>query len=170
MQDDVDDGMDWLVKQGIVDRSRVCLVGASYGGYVALWGATRNPERYRCAASFAGISDLKAQLGYQKGFLSLPDRKDWQKQVRGESDFNLQSVSPLAQVAKLRVPVMLAHGDEDKRVPPKQSTLYQKALAQAGKAHEIYIYPGAGHGLDKPADHADYLTKLEAFLGKHNPP
>jgi dipeptidyl aminopeptidase/acylaminoacyl peptidase len=61
MQDDIDDGMDWLVKQGIADAKRVCLVGISYGGYAALWGATRNPERYRCAVSLAGVSDIVRQ-------------------------------------------------------------------------------------------------------------
>ena len=62
MQDDLDDGLDWLVSNGMVDAKRVCIVGASYGGYAALWGAIRNPERYRCAASIAGVTDLEAQL------------------------------------------------------------------------------------------------------------
>jgi dipeptidyl aminopeptidase/acylaminoacyl peptidase len=68
MQDDLDDGMDWLVERGIVDPARVCIVGASYGGYAALWGVTRNPERYRCAASFAGVTDFDRQLRYANDF------------------------------------------------------------------------------------------------------
>jgi len=68
MQDDLDDGMDWLAKQGTIDPKRVCIVGSSYGGHAAMWGAIRNPERYRCAARFAGVSDLKRQIKYANGF------------------------------------------------------------------------------------------------------
>ena len=60
MQDDLDDGVKWLVEQGKVDAKRVCIMGASYGGYAAMWAAARNPGIYRCAISFAGISDLAA--------------------------------------------------------------------------------------------------------------
>jgi dipeptidyl aminopeptidase/acylaminoacyl peptidase len=170
MQDDVDDGMDWLVKQGIVDAGRVCIVGASYGGYVALWGATRNPERYRCAVSFAGVSDLKDQLNYQTDFLiGRGDRREWEDTVKGDKSFNLLQVSPISRVADLKVPVMLVHGDKDKRVLPRQSTQYDRALTAAGKPNETYIVPGAGHGFDKPSDQKAYLDRLEAFLAKHNP-
>lgn len=170
MQDDLDDGMDWLVKSGTVDAKRVCLVGGSYGGYAALWGATRNPERYRCAVSFAGVSDLKQQLDYQADFLTGTRwRKDWQNRVRGEKDFDLAQVSPISSATSLKVPVMLAHGDADAIVPVKQTTLYARALAAAGKPHETYIYPGEGHGFEKAANEKDYLDKLEAFLAKHNP-
>ena len=68
MQDDLDDGMDWLAKQGTIDPKRVCIVGSSYGGHAAMWGAIRNPERYRCAARFAGVSDLKRRIKYANGF------------------------------------------------------------------------------------------------------
>lgn len=170
MQDDLDDGMDWLVEQGIVDPERVCLVGGSYGGYAALWGATRNPERYRCAVSFAGVSDLRAQLDHQQDFLvSRRYRKDWRNIVSGQKEFDLRSVSPLAQVEKLRVPVLIAHGDEDERVPSEQSTRYAKALEEAGKPHELYIYEGEGHGFSEREHETDYLKQVEAFLSKYNP-
>jgi dienelactone hydrolase len=170
MQDDIDDGMDWLAKQGIVDPKRVCIVGGSYGGYVAAWGATRNPERYRCAVSFAGVTDLAEQLDYQSDFLTGTRwRKDWQNTVRGDKDFDLDSVSPLKQVARLKVPIMLVHGSADTTVLPQQSTAYDKALTAAGKVHETYIYPGEGHGFDRSKDEKDYLDKLEAFLTKYNP-
>lgn len=171
MQDDLDDGMDWLVKEGIADPKRVCLVGASYGGYAALWGATRNPERYRCAASFAGLSDLSRQLRYSRNFFgNRKSARKWQDRVRGDPNFQLAEISPIDQVARLNVPVFLAHGDDDKTVPVKQSSLYAKALAKAGKTHEYYAYPGEGHGLTDPANLRTYLDRLEAFLRKHNPP
>lgn len=170
MQDDLDDGMDWLVKQGIADAKRVCMVGASYGGYAALWGAARNPERYRCAVSFAGVSDVKSQLSYQKDLMfDRRYRSEWQAQVRGDKAFDLATVSPLSNIAALKVPVMLAHGDKDDRVPLRQSQRYADALTAAGKPHEYYVYRGEGHGFTKAENQKDYFEKLEAFLAKYNP-
>lgn len=170
MQDDLDDGMDWLVKEGTVDAGRVCIVGSSYGGYAALWGATRNPERYRCAASLAGVSDLKRQLDYQTDFLiDRRYRRDWRTTVQGQKDFDLDSVSPLKQIERLSVPLLIAHGDDDQRVPYKQSSLYAKALQAAGKPHEFHSYAGEGHSLESEENMRDWLDRLEAFLAKYNP-
>ena len=170
MQDDLDDGMDWLVKQGIVDAKRVCIVGASYGGYAALWGATRNPERYRCAASYAGVSDLKRQLGYQLAFkISTRYRKDWRKKVQGDAAFDTRTVSPLFTVDRLTVPVLLGHGDADQTVPFKQSKLYVDALKKAGKPVEFISFAKEGHGFSSEATMKAWFDKLEAFLAKNNP-
>jgi len=170
MQDDLDDGMDWLAKEGTIDPKRVCLVGSSYGGYAALWGAVRNPERYRCAASFAGISDLKRQLKYQIEFkVSKRYRKDWRKTVQGDETFDLTTVSPLFAIDKLKVPLLIVHGDDDQRVPYKQSKLYADALAKAGKAYEFITLKGEGHGFSSDANQQLWLDKLDAFLTKYNP-
>jgi dipeptidyl aminopeptidase/acylaminoacyl peptidase len=170
MQDDLDDGMDWLAKQGTIDAKRVCIVGASYGGYAALWGATRNPERYRCAASFAGVSDVSRQLKYQLDFaLNRRYRKDWRTTVKGDDSFDLKTVSPLYMAAKLTVPVLLAHGDADQTVPLRQSKLYADALARTGKTYEFHVYANEGHGFTSAADYQDWLDRLEAFLKKYNP-
>ncbi len=170
MQDDLDDGMDWLAKEGMIDPGRVCLIGSSYGGYAALWGAVRNPERYRCAASFAGISDLKRQLKFQIAFkISKRYRKDWKRTVQGAETFDLTTVSPLFAVDKLTVPVLLAHGDEDQRVPYKQSKLYADALAKAGKPYEFITMKGEGHGFSSDANQQLWFDKLDAFLTKYNP-
>ena len=170
MQDDLDDGMDWLAKDGTIDPKRVCLVGSSYGGYAALWGAVRNPERYRCAASFAGISDLKRQLKYQIEFkVSKRYRKDWRKTVQGDEKFDLTTVSPLFSIDKLKVPLLIVHGDDDQRVPYKQSKLYADALAKAGKSYEFITLKGEGHGFSSDANLQLWLDKLDAFLTKYNP-
>jgi dienelactone hydrolase len=170
MQDDLDDGMDWLVKEGIADPKRVCIVGSSYGGYAALWGATRNPERYRCAASFAGVTDVPKQLKYSRDFfINAKSARAWKDRVRGEESFNLKDISPIGQVDRLQVPVLITHGNEDQRVPLKQSSAYAKALEKAGKPHEYRVYADEGHGLTSPANRKDYFDRLEAFLKKHNP-
>jgi dipeptidyl aminopeptidase/acylaminoacyl peptidase len=170
MQDDLDDGMDWLVKDGIVDAKRVCIVGSSYGGYAAMWGATRNPERYRCAASFAGVSDVQKQLKYSRSFFTSASKaREFRDRVRGDEQFRLADISPSGRVQDLKVPILLTHGDEDQRVPLKQSALYAAALAKAGKTHEYKVYAGEGHGLSDPANSKDYYDRLEAFLKKYNP-
>ncbi|MEE9434704.1 MAG: prolyl oligopeptidase family serine peptidase [Sphingorhabdus sp.] len=170
MQDDLDDGMDWLVKEGIVDAGRVCLVGSSYGGYAALWGVIRNPERYRCAASFAGVTHWRKQLKYDGKFFKSRHARAWKKKVRGEEDFDLDSVSPAEQAARLKRPVLLTHGDEDGNVPISQFNMMLKAAKKAGANIESKVYKGEGHGLAKRANEKDWYDRLEAFLKKHNPP
>jgi dipeptidyl aminopeptidase/acylaminoacyl peptidase len=170
MQDDLDDGMDWLAHDGIIDPKRVCLIGSSYGGYAALWGAHRNPERYRCAASYAGVSDLGKQLKYQISFrINRRYRKDWRQTVLGTENFDTTSVSPLYAAASLKVPVLLMHGDADQTVPYKQSKSYADALKAAGKIYEFYSHADEGHGFTTGANFQDWLDRLDAFLTRYNP-
>ncbi|MBN8502330.1 MAG: S9 family peptidase [Sphingomonadales bacterium] len=171
MQDDLDDGMDWLVNQGLVDPKRVCMVGSSYGGYAALWAVIRNPERYRCAASFAGVTDWNAQLRYDRNFFSRESGKKWKQRISGSGPgFNLDQVSPVQQIARLTRPVLVVHGERDFNVPFKQYTALKAAAATAGKPIETLTFPDEGHGFDKQANEGRWLDTLEAFLTKHNPP
>lgn len=169
MQDDLDDGMDWLAKQGAIDPSRVCMVGSSYGGYAALWAVTRNPERYRCAASFAGVTDWDKMLSYDERFLTRSGNKNWKRLVRGEEKADMDAVSPLQQVAALNRPVLIGQGGEDSNVPPKQAELYIKALKKAGKPYDYRFYEDEGHGFSDSANLSDWLTRLDAFLQASNP-
>ncbi len=170
MQDDLDDGMDWAVARGYADPKRVCLVGASYGGYAALWGVIRNPERYRCAASFAGVTDWAAQLRYDKNYFSRESGRKWKAKISGsQQGFSLDDVSPVKQIGRLTRPVLLVHGERDFRVPFKQYTALKLAAAAAGKPLELLTFPDEGHGFDKAANEAKWLDTLEAFLRRHNP-
>ncbi|MBN8280120.1 MAG: S9 family peptidase, partial [Gammaproteobacteria bacterium] len=106
MQDDVDDGVSWLVGAGKVDPARVCIVGWSYGGYVAQVAAFRNPGTYRCAASVAGISDLAAMIRYDRRFMWGSNFRKWRAKVQGDaSTRELKAVSALTQVSGIRVPL-----------------------------------------------------------------
>jgi dienelactone hydrolase len=170
MQDDLDDGVRWLAGRGIVDPKRVCIMGASYGGYAAMWAAARNPEIYRCAISFAGVSDIRSMLRYDPStWIARRYYRDWRDRIRGDPKFDLEKVSPLAHAADIRIPLLLAHGKDDKRVPPSQSTKLHEALQRAGKAHEYVLYPEEGHGFAKPENAVDFLTRVERFLAQHNP-
>lgn len=169
MQDDLDDGMDWAVAQGFADPKRVCVVGSSYGGYAALWAVIRNPDRYRCAASFAGVTDWNSQLRYDRNFFSRDNAKKWKRRVAGADGFNLDEVSPVKQVARLTRPVLLAHGEKDTTVPFRQFKSLRDAAAKARIPIDLLVFPDEGHGFDKSANEAKWLNQLEAFLTKHNP-
>ena len=170
MQDDLDDAMDWAVKEGIADPARVCMVGASYGGYAALWAAIRNPERYRCAVSFAGVTDWKKQLKYDANFFTRKGAKGWRTRIQGEdAKFDLDLVSPVAQIGRLTRPVLVTHGEDDSNVPFKQFLLLRDAATKAGKPIETLTFAGEGHGFADDANEARYLDAIEAFLAKHNP-
>ena len=170
MQDDIDDGVRWLAAQGVADPKRVCIMGASFGGYAAMWAAVRNPDLYRCAVSFAGISDSAGQLRFDRpGFENGRSFKGWQARIQGARGFELASISPLAQVARLRTPILIAHGEADDNVPVIQSIQLHDALTKLGRPHEFVVYPGEGHGLDNPVNEADFLNRVGVFLDKNNP-
>ena len=171
MQDDIDDAMDLAVEQGIADRGRVCVVGSSYGGYAAMWAVIRNPERYRCAASFAGVSDWKRQLRYDANFFTRKGSRKWRDRVRGaDGEFDLDLVAPAENAAKLTRPLLLAHGKRDTNVPFSQFRMMEKAAAKAGAPVETLVFDEAGHGFYKPADEEKWYEALAGFLLKHNPP
>jgi dipeptidyl aminopeptidase/acylaminoacyl peptidase len=170
MIDDIEAGVDWLAGQGIVDPARVCIMGGSYGGYAALWSAVRSASRYRCAISFAGVSDLRALLRHDARFV-LPRRymREWRRRVQGEESLDLDAISPLRQAARVAVPVLIAHGELDRRVPVSQSRDLARALNRRGAAVEAVFYREAGHGFSRAEDQADFLRRVEAFLARHNP-
>jgi dipeptidyl aminopeptidase/acylaminoacyl peptidase len=170
MQDDLNDGVDWLARSGRIDPKRVCIVGSSYGGYAAMWGAVRNPERYRCAASFAGVSDLPALLRTSREVFSATRYyREWRTKVVGVENVDLKSVSPLNHISELKVPLLIGHGEKDERVPVKQSRQMVDALARVGAPVSSIFYKDEGHGFDKSADLEDWLKRLEGFLAKYNP-
>jgi dipeptidyl aminopeptidase/acylaminoacyl peptidase len=170
MQDDIDDGVKWLVDQGKVDPKRVCIMGASYGGYAAMWAAARNPDIYRCAISLAGISDVEAMLKYdRKLFSATRYYRNWREKVQGDKEFDLATVSPLRAVDRISIPLLIAHGDKDETVPVAQSRKLHDALTKANRPHEFVVYEGEGHGFDQPEHSIDFLKRVEAFLKTHNP-
>jgi dipeptidyl aminopeptidase/acylaminoacyl peptidase len=170
MIDDLEDGVDWLVQQGIADSHRVCIMGASYGGYAALWAPIRHPERYRCAISFAGVTDVRAILRYDARLFSAPRySREWRRRIEGEERTDLSLISPLQQAARLTIPVLIAHGEQDRTVPVSQSHNLVRALTRAGVPPESVFYQQEAHGFTKPQDSIDFLQRVEAFLTAHNP-
>ena len=173
MQDDVTDGVEHLIENGLVDRDRICIVGSSYGGYAALQGAAAQPDLYRCAASISGISDLPAMLRWERGEAgSDSDRYDyWLKSIGDPSTDRerLDAVSPIRRAADWRTPLLLIHGDDDDIVPISQSRDMERALRRAGKAVRYVVLEDAGHSDWSTLQETTALTELERFLADNLP-
>ncbi|MEP3226868.1 MAG: S9 family peptidase [Parasphingorhabdus sp.] len=171
MIDDIDDGTDWLIEQGITDKNKICIMGASYGGYAALWSSIRQPEKYKCAISLNGVTDVRAMLKYdRKQFAARRYARKWEEKVAGEEKKDLEAISPVQQAARMRVPVLVAQGQRDTNVPKEQAYDFVKALNKAGfdKLEKIY-FPKSGHDFANSADSTNFLKKSLQFLAKHNP-
>jgi len=170
MQTDISDGVAALARAGVIDAKRVCIVGASYGGYAALAGVTLQHGLYRCAVSVAGISDMKKMLtDINAG--SGPDRRalNFWRGLAGAKSEDLDAISPLRFVDKADVPVLLIHGENDTVVPIIQSQLMERALRQAGKPVELVTMPGEDHWLSVPATRETMLERAVGFVEKNNP-
>jgi dipeptidyl aminopeptidase/acylaminoacyl peptidase len=164
MQDDVTDATRWAIEQGIADPARICIYGASYGGYAALMGVAREPGLYKCAAGYVGVYDLP--LMHTTG--------DIQKRGSGESYLRdwigtpeaLDKVSPARLAGKIKVPVFLAAGGQDERAPQVHSERMEKALREAGVPVESLYYKSEGHGFYEEAHKREYYSRLLAFLSR----
>ena len=162
MQDDLIDGLDWLIDVGITDPNRVCIVGGSYGGYAALVAAYKTPDRFKCAISFAGVADLSDLVnrfyGYLLGRLTIA------RLPKGKA---LAENSPLQNVDDIGIPLLLVHGDVDRSVMIEQSNKLAAALEKAGKEFE-YIYQENGdHFLSLQSHRTQFLEAMDIFLAKH---
>lgn len=164
MQDDLTDATRWAVEQGIADADRICLYGASYGGYAALMGVAKEPGLYQCAVGLAGVYDVDRLVRDDQGgsrFLA-----QYSSSWIGEPG-TLAQVSPVRLAERIKVPVFLAAGGEDERVEFKQSELMEAALKKAGVPFETLYYPNEGHGFYREENRLAYNRKLLDFLARH---
>jgi len=165
MQDDLVDAVGWAAKQGIADPKRVCIVGGSYGGYAAFRAAQRDKGVYRCAVSFAGVSDMAAMLRYDGSFLNGGRNKDYLRKQAPD----LKAVSPINFAADFSTPILIMHGKTDQVVPVKQSREMVERLKAAGATYRYVEQPLGDHHFTRQADRLQFLQELEAFLAKYNP-
>ncbi|MGN6817842.1 MAG: alpha/beta hydrolase family protein [Sphingomonas sp.] len=165
MQDDLVDAVAWAAKQGIADPKRVCIVGGSYGGYAAFRAAQRDKGVYRCAVSFAGVSDMSAMLRYDGSFLNGGRNKDY---LRAQAP-DLKAVSPINFATDFSTPILIMHGKADQVVPVKQSREMVEKLKAAGATYRYVEQPLGDHHFTRQADRLQFLQELEAFLAKYNP-
>ncbi len=164
MQDDVTDATRWAIAQGIADPDRICIYGASYGGYAALEGAVKEPDLYKCAIGYVGIYDLK--LMYNRG--DIPQStygKKYLERVLGKDDAVLEQRSPIDQLDRLKAKVMLIVGGEDDRAPPIQGQHMRSALESRNTPCEWLYQAKEAHGFYKEENVADLYSRVDAFLG-----
>lgn len=166
MQDDITDTVRWVVSEGIADPERICIYGASYGGYSALVGAYRDPELYRCAIGYAGVYDLP--MMYDKG--DIPEAEsgvNFLESVLGTDRAELESRSPTFNAAKIRAKVMLVHGKLDERAPFAHARKMRQALIDAGNPPQWLVENREGHGFRDHDNRLAMYTALVAFLDGH---
>jgi dipeptidyl aminopeptidase/acylaminoacyl peptidase len=167
MQDDVTDATRWAIAQGIADPKRIAIAGASYGGYSALMALVREPDLYRCAVAWVGVTDL----GYlhSVGWSDVP--KTFRK--KGLSIFvgdkaadaeDLRAHSPLTHAATIRHPLLLAYGQKDRRVPLVHGEDFYKAVRENNPRVEWVEYKDEGHGWRAPENRLDFYNRMARFL------
>lgn len=171
MQTDIEDGVTALVRARIADPARICIVGASYGGYAALAGATLTPDRYKCAASISGVSDLNDMLSEtvaQAGRDSMS--ADYLRLSIGDPVADrdaIRAVSPVNLADRVQIPVLLVHGADDTVVPIAQSQRMYERLTGAGKNVRFVRLQNDDHWLSDSPTRVQMLRELDTFLAQH---
>jgi dipeptidyl aminopeptidase/acylaminoacyl peptidase len=169
MQHDVTDGVKHLIDQGIVDADRVCIAGASYGGYAALAGAAFTPDLYRCSVSVAGVSDLVEMLRWEENRYGVESGvvKFWRKHIGKTSDPDVAQFSPARAADKVTSTVLMMHGVDDTVVPYVQTEFMETAMKRAKIKHEIFQLKSEDHWLSRSPSRIEMLTQLDRFLEQH---
>jgi dipeptidyl aminopeptidase/acylaminoacyl peptidase len=167
MQDDITDGVMWAVEQGVVDKDRVCIYGASYGGYAAMAGLTFTPDLYKCGINYVGVTDIGLL------FKTAPDSwgagKETLKKMVGDPDTEkefLQEWSPSNHADKIKVPVFMAYGSQDPRVNIRHARVMGKAMKKNDVEYELMIKK-EGHGFRKTENRHDFYARMESFLAEN---
>lgn len=173
MQDDITAGVEQLVREGLVDRSQVCILGASYGGYAALWGGATQPDLYRCVISVSGVSDLPALMAHarRQNGADSDTYAYWLRSIGdpGSDRERLEATSPVRRVDGWRAPTLLIHGARDDLTPYDQSQDMERALKRAGVDVRLVELEDEGHNGWSTKSEALALTEIETFLARHLP-
>jgi dipeptidyl aminopeptidase/acylaminoacyl peptidase len=166
IQQDLIDGVKWAIAENYADPQRICVYGGSFGGYSAMMTTIRAPGMFKCAVGYAGIYDLA--MMYKKGDIkSNASGRSYLNTVIGRDDADLAANSPDRLADKIDVPVLLVHGEDDKRAPFAQAKAMRAALDAAHKPYEWVSKPGEGHGFYDEKNNIEFYNRLQAFLEKH---
>jgi len=164
MQDDLTDATKWAIREGIADPNRICIYGASYGGYASLMGVAKEPDLYKCAIGNVGVYDM--QMMYGRGDIQGSESgENFLEDSLGRND--LAAISPNRLAANIKVPVLLMAGREDVRAPPAHTEAMYRALQSLGKPVEMKIYQGEGHGNYLVENQIDFANRVLSFLDKY---
>ena len=168
MQDDVTDGVQWLIKEGIADPKRVAIYGGSYGGYTTLAGITFTPDLYAAAVDYVGVSNLFTFMGtippYWKPYLAMLH------EMVGHPENDkalLTAASPVLHTDKIKTPLFVAQGAKDPRVNKDESDQMVEALKKRGVVVEYMVKDNEGHGFRNEENRFDFYEAMEKFLARH---
>ena len=168
MQDDITDGVNWLIDEGIADPERIGIYGGSYGGYATLAGLTFTPELYTCGVDYVGVSNiftwLEAFPPYWKPFLEMVYEMVGNPETDKEM---LEAVSPFFHVDKIQAPLLVAQGANDPRVKQEESDQIVEALTARGIDVPYMVKENEGHGFGNEENRFDFYRAMESFLGKY---
>ncbi len=169
MQDDLADTLAWAVKQGWADPQRACIMGASYGGYAALMGAITQADLFKCAVNWVGVTDIGLMSSISWSDMSDEWKDYGMKRLVADPDADaaqIKATSPLRRASEIRLPLLMAYGGEDRRVPLKHGT-EMKAALRADQPLEWVVYPDEGHGWFNLKTNQDFWGRVERFLARH---
>jgi len=168
MEDDLIDGLNWAVAQGLADPKKVAIYGGSYGGYAALAGAAFFPDTFRCAIDEFGPSNLFTLFATMPPWWDVDVRNLFFTRVgdpdKSEDRAYLTRASPLFSADKIRVPMLIAQGSNDARVKPAESEQIVTALAKNHQPGTYVVYTDEGHGFARPENNIDFESRAERFL------
>ncbi len=170
MQDDIADATRWAVKQGYADPKRVCIAGASYGGYAALMGLIRYPDLYRCGISWVGVTDIDLMYSINWSDMSEMWKRYGMPVLVGDREKDaaqLAATSPVKLAARLTQPLLMAYGGLDQRVPIDHGTKLRNAVSPHNANLEWVTYAEEGHGWMLQANKIDFWGRVERFLDRH---
>ncbi|XOV81184.1 MAG: alpha/beta hydrolase family protein [Aestuariibacter sp.] len=163
MQDDITDATNWLVAEGIALKDKMCIVGASYGGYAAIMATVKTPELFQCAVSFAGVLDLKMMVSKSRHFTN----KKFVKHQYGDDYEDLKNRSPYYHTDKIATPVLLLHGEDDRIVDVEHSREMYDELQDEGKKVKYVELENGDHYLSIQRNRHIVFKEMEAFLAKY---
>lgn len=168
MQDDITDGVNWLIKSGIADPKRIAIYGASYGGYATLAGITSTPDLYACAVDYVGVSNLFTFMStippYWKPYLEMM----YEMVGNPEEDKELMTAaSPVLHVDKIKCPLFIAQGANDPRVAKAESDQMVEALKKRGIDVPYMVKDDEGHGFSNEENRMDFYREMESFFAKY---
>ena len=168
MQDDITDGVQWLIEEGIANPDKIGIYGASYGGYATLAGLTFTPDLYACGVDYVGVSSLFTFMESMPPYWELYRDMMYEMVGHPEKDKELlASSSPLMHVDKIKVPLFIAQGANDPRVKKSESDQIVEALKQKGIDVPYMVKDNEGHGFYNEENRFDFYREMSAFLEKH---
>lgn len=167
IQDDIIDATRWATAQGYADIDRICIFGASFGGYSALMAPIREPGLFKCAVGHVGIYDMEL-MGSTGSASTAQNGRKFIEENLGSDKVRLRAISPAHNADKIKIPVFLAAGALDKRAPPIHTERMQAALKKAGNpAEEVIIQEDEMHGFYDEKNSLNFYTKMLFFFEKH---